>query len=268
MLRFHVSSGYNAAMPAKGSLLSLLLLTLILPVSAPPRPRTIFFDDFDGHELDRFHWNVIVTGQTVNNEQQAYVDSEDVLSVDGGALTIRPRFREGFTSAQGRRYDFISGRIDTRSKVSFTYGTAAARMKLAAGAGLWPAFWALGDGRWPDTGEIDIMENIGDATWISVGAPWSGILRRHAAGQARAVHRASRRHRLARLRRRLDARRAGLQGGRPGGLPGHARDGREPRPLGVRQSQAPDPEPGAWRQLSGGRQRNRRLRTADCPTPR
>jgi beta-glucanase (GH16 family) len=154
-------------MPTKASLLSLLLLALILPVSASPRARTIFFDDFNGHELDRSHWNVIVTGQTVNNEQQAYVDSEDVLSVGGGALTIRPRFREGFTSAQGRRYDFISGRIDTRSKVSFTYGTAAARMKLAAGAGLWPAFWALGDGRWPDTGEIDVMENIGDATWVS-----------------------------------------------------------------------------------------------------
>jgi beta-glucanase (GH16 family) len=41
-------------------------------------------------------------------------------------------------------------------------------MKLAAGAGLWPAFWALGDGRWPDTGEIDIMENVGDPAWTSV----------------------------------------------------------------------------------------------------
>jgi beta-glucanase (GH16 family) len=40
-------------------------------------------------------------------------------------------------------------------------------MKLAAGAGLWPAFWALGDGRWPDTGEIDVMENVGDPSWTS-----------------------------------------------------------------------------------------------------
>src|SRR5262249_27102187 len=41
-------------------------------------------------------------------------------------------------------------------------------MKLASGAGLWPAFWALGNGRWPDTGEIDVMENVGDSSWTSV----------------------------------------------------------------------------------------------------
>ena len=38
---------------------------------------------------------------------------------------------------------------------------------MPAGAGLWPAFWALGNGKWPDCGEIDIMENIGDPTWTS-----------------------------------------------------------------------------------------------------
>lgn len=156
------------AMPARMSLALLALLALIAAAPASPRPRVVFADDFDGRALDRQHWNVIVTGRTVNDEQQAYVDSEDVLSVSGGVLTIRPRFRQGFTTPEGRRSDFISGRIDTRSKVTFTYGTAAARMKLPDGAGLWPAFWALGDGRWPDTGEIDIMENVGDPAWTSV----------------------------------------------------------------------------------------------------
>jgi beta-glucanase (GH16 family) len=160
-----------------GPFLVFSLLAMSLPWSGRTSGRTVFFDDFSGPELDRSHWNVIVTGRTVNNEQQAYVDSPDVLYVTrgpeaagarNGALVIRPRFRHGFTTAEGRSYDFLSGRIDTRSKVAFTYGTAAARMKLAAGAGLWPAFWALGDGRWPDTGEIDIMENVGDPGWTSV----------------------------------------------------------------------------------------------------
>jgi beta-glucanase (GH16 family) len=154
---------------------AILLVALTLPVPAPDR--TVFFDDFSGSELDRTKWNVIVTGRTVNDEQQAYVDSPDVLYLTrgadaagaaNGALVIRPRFRKGFTTPEGHAFDFISGRIDTRGKVTFTYGTAAARMKLAAGAGLWPAFWALGDGRWPDTGEIDVMENVGDSSWTSV----------------------------------------------------------------------------------------------------
>ena len=152
----------------RATFLVLSLAALMIPPPAGTSSRTVFFDDFSGSDLNRAHWNVIVTGRTVNNEQQAYVDSQDVLTVKDGALVIRARFRQGFKTPEGRSVDFISGRIDTRGKVSFTYGTAAARMKLAAGAGLWPAFWALGDGRWPDTGEIDIMENVGDAGWTSV----------------------------------------------------------------------------------------------------
>ena len=133
-----------------------------------PAARTVFAEEFSGSTLDRTRWNVIVTGRTVNNEQQAYVDSADVLRVRDGHLEIEPRFRREFKTPEGRGFDFISGRIDTRSKVSFTYGTAAARIRLTAGDGLWPAFWALGDGPWPDTGEIDIMENVGDRTWTSV----------------------------------------------------------------------------------------------------
>jgi beta-glucanase (GH16 family) len=114
---------------------------------------------------------VIVTGsgwRTVNHEQQAYIDSTDVLEVRDGVLTIHPRYRPGFKAPDGKPFDFVSGRIDTRGKFDFTHGTAAARMKLAAGAGLWPAFWALGNGRWPDTGEIDIMEHVGEPDWTSV----------------------------------------------------------------------------------------------------
>ena len=139
-------------------------------------PAALFFDDFSTGQLDRSKWNVIVTGRTVNNEQQAYVDSADTISVgsgpetagaENGALVIRARRRPGFKTPEGRAFDFISGRLESRSKFEYTYGTAAARIKLTAGAGIWPAFWALGTGRWPDTGEMDIMENVGDPTWTN-----------------------------------------------------------------------------------------------------
>lgn len=137
---------------------------------------TVFFEDFNEPSLDRTKWNVEITGRTVNNEQQAYVDSSATLSLvhgavaegaKNGALLIKAVYQPGFTSKENKKYDFISGRINTRQKMEFTYGAASARMKMTGCAGLWPAFWALGNGKWPDCGEIDMMETVGDPTWIS-----------------------------------------------------------------------------------------------------
>ena len=46
---------------------------------------------------------------------------------------------------------------------SWTYGYFEARLKLPSGKGTWPAFWMLPKNfvRWPDDGEIDIMEHVG-----------------------------------------------------------------------------------------------------------
>jgi beta-glucanase (GH16 family) len=150
------------------------------------RSEVVFFDDFSGPALDRSRWNVEVTGQWVNDEQQAYIDSDEVihlvrgsaaLGASDGALAIEARPRPGFVTAEGRKFDFVSGRINTRGKAEFTSGTVAARIRLPAGEGLWPAFWALGTGRWPDTGEIDIMEYVGETDWVSAalhGPGYSG----------------------------------------------------------------------------------------------
>ncbi len=140
------------------------------------KSKIIFFEDFNEKQLNRNWWNVEVTGNTVNNEQQAYVDSAATLylvhgkaaqGANNGALVIKALSRPGFTTKEQHQYDFVSGRINSRKKFEFTYGTASARMKMPAGAGLWPAFWALGEGKWPDCGEIDIMETVGDSSWVS-----------------------------------------------------------------------------------------------------
>ena len=49
-----------------------------------------------------------------------------------------------------------------------------ARVKIPAGAGMWPAFWMLGNSfnnrNWPQCGEIDIMESIGKEPSINHGS--------------------------------------------------------------------------------------------------
>src|SRR5215471_16533792 len=92
---------------------------LLFAPGARSSDRTLFEDEFTGTSLDRAKWNVIVTGsgrRTVNDEEQAYSDSSDVLSVGGGVLTIRPHLRRCFTTPEGKTFDFVSGRIDTRGK--------------------------------------------------------------------------------------------------------------------------------------------------------
>jgi beta-glucanase (GH16 family) len=151
-----------------------LLLLSSASVAQETKKDTLFFEDFNANTLDRNKWNVEVTGRTVNDEQQAYVDSAGAIymndKVDGaknGTLVLRAVYKPGHISKENRKYDFVSGRINTRDKMMFTYGTFSARMKIPGGAGLWPAFWLLGKGSWPECGEIDIMETVGDSSWTS-----------------------------------------------------------------------------------------------------
>ena len=182
--------------PLAAACCAALWATLACHVGGTRRPaaRVLFFDDFAGPALDRSRWTVRVTGPVYNDEQQAYVDDTATVrtvrgaeagGADGGALLIQARPRPGHVTAEGRRFDFVSGRIDTRGKVEFTYGRAAARMRLPAGHGLWPAFWVLGAGSWPATGEIDVMENVGDPSWVSAAVHGPGY-----SGEAALVGRA------------------------------------------------------------------------------
>lgn len=155
-------------------------------IEQPPQDAILFFDDFTGKQLDRSIWNVEVTGAVYNNEQQAYIDSPETVCLQPGepgealgVLVLRPRYAPGTLSTRGRPFDFVSGRVHTRGKMEFTSPSGvSARMRLPVGAGLWPAFWVLGaSGAWPQCGEIDIMECVGEPDWTSAalhGPGYSG----------------------------------------------------------------------------------------------
>lgn len=148
----------------------------------PDPKRLVFSDEFSTGTLDRTKWNVEGPDFWVNNEQQVYIDSADTIHfrvADGtdGVLVLQPRFREGYVTPTGRKADFVSGRINTSGKFDLTHGRAVARIRMPDAAGVWPAFWLLGYGDWPHSGEIDVMEYVGEPDWTGValhGPGYSG----------------------------------------------------------------------------------------------
>jgi beta-glucanase (GH16 family) len=62
---------------------------------------------------------------------------------------------------------YSTAQLDTAGLFSLTYGRVEARIKTPAGQGLCAAFWMVADDGeqvgWPNGGEMDIMEQIGDA---------------------------------------------------------------------------------------------------------
>lgn len=127
----------------------------------------VWSDEFDAATLDLTKWNIETGGGGWgNNEKQNYTNRTDNVRLENGSLVIEAK-KETYGSNA-----YTSARINTRNKVSYTYGRIEARMSLPAGKGTWPAFWMLGSNfstaGWPTCGEVDIMEHIGsDPTMIS-----------------------------------------------------------------------------------------------------
>ncbi len=96
-----------------------------------------------------------------NNELQYYSSRPENIKIENGVLKITARREQYMGQA------FTSARILTKGKIETKYGRIEAKIKLPRGKGLWPAFWMLGSNSdtaiWPQCGEIDIMEYLGNS---------------------------------------------------------------------------------------------------------
>jgi beta-glucanase (GH16 family) len=122
------------------------------------------FDGASGSTVDSSKWAYDSGPNWFNGELQYYASGNTNASLDGsGNLVIEARQE----TREGRQY--TSARLKTEGRRTFTYGRFEGRMKLPYGQGIWPAFWMLGGNSWPNSGEIDIMENLGREPSISYG---------------------------------------------------------------------------------------------------
>lgn len=100
-------------------------------------------------------------GYIRNNEAQYYTkERKENARVENDNLVIEAR------KDNWEGNEITSASIHTYGKKSILYGRVEVRAKLPTGRGTWPAIWMLGNSirsgtRWPDCGEIDIMENVG-----------------------------------------------------------------------------------------------------------
>src|SRR6185369_12946975 len=129
--------------------------------------KLVWGDDFEGASgtaVNSANWAYDSGPNWYNGELQDYTTVTTNASLDGnGNLVIEARKE----AREGR--DYTSARLKTEGKKTFTLGRFEGRMKLPYGQGMWPAFWMLGGNNWPNTGEIDIMENLGREPSIAHG---------------------------------------------------------------------------------------------------
>jgi beta-glucanase (GH16 family) len=132
------------------------------PPPPPPGPyQMVWSDEFDYTGLpDSTKWNYDVGGNGWGNHELEYYTSKRLENarVENGNLVIEARKEP----MMGMNY--TSARLLTKGKMSWQYGKIETRAKLPRGRGTWPAIWMLGDTnplKWPDDGEVDIMEHVG-----------------------------------------------------------------------------------------------------------
>ena len=122
----------------------------------------VWNEDFTDGALDNAVWNIEVNGDGGgNNEVQYYCEKGVSVGVEpttGKQCLILTATKEDY---QGKKC--TSGRVNTKNKMTYTFGRIDARIKFPQTAnGLWPAFWQMGNNYdqvgWPKCGETDIIE--------------------------------------------------------------------------------------------------------------
>lgn len=145
-------------------IIALALFTALVFLQAAdkkPTYKLVWSDEFNYDGLpDPAKWDYNVGGHGWGNaEEQFYTKArKENARVENGHLIIEAR-REPM-----EKNAYTSARLVTKGIAEWQYGKVEVKAKIPDGRGTWPAIWMLGANdplKWPDDGEIDIMEHVG-----------------------------------------------------------------------------------------------------------
>jgi beta-glucanase (GH16 family) len=165
------------------------------PVERAPNARLVWSDEFSGSALDmsKWHYDTAFNKKGWFNKELQYYSAgrSENFRIAGGVLTIEARHEKldaaRFADWGGQSY--TSGRIYSVGP-GWTYGFYEIRAKLPCARGTWPAIWMLPTNmvKWPDDGEIDIMEQVGAEPNLIYASLHTGLFN-HVKGTQRSAQR-------------------------------------------------------------------------------
>lgn len=120
--------------------------------------KLVWNDEFNDGALNLTNWDTIPRGTAHWNRYMSYDSS--LIYFEDGNLVLEGRVNNDMESDTST---YVTGGVWSKGKFNFKYGRIDIYAKLGEAKGAWPAFWLLPDveGRkWPDQGEIDIMEHL------------------------------------------------------------------------------------------------------------
>ena len=150
------------------------------PVRRPAGARMVWSDEFNGRTLDLRKWRYETAFNKkgwFNKELQYYSAGwPGNLRLDRGRLIIEARRETPSRARDWGGQHYTSGRIISKGP-GWTYGFYEVRAKLPCARGTWPAIWMLPVAmkKWPDDGEIDIMEQVGSEPHLIYASLHTGL---------------------------------------------------------------------------------------------
>ncbi len=122
----------------------------------------IWEENFDDSTKLEINWSKIPRGKSDWNNYMS--DYEGLYEIRSGNLILKGIKN---TVLPDDDAPYLTGGVYTKDKMVFGHGRIEVKAKLTGARSAWPAIWLLPkDDKWPQGGEIDIMERLNDDSYV------------------------------------------------------------------------------------------------------